>query len=77
MLLVSQFYNLYSCTCFTEVIIPFFDSEYNALDFRMQRNKGQFTSSKSKPEDAMQNVTAWDATQRGGAVDGRAQAASE
>lgn len=43
----------------------------------MQRNKGQFTSSKSKPEDATQNVATWDATQQWGAVDGRPQAASE
>ncbi|XP_020275476.1 GATA transcription factor 20-like isoform X2 [Asparagus officinalis] len=44
---------------------------------RMQRNKGQFTSSKSKPEDATQSVTTWDGTQRWGTVDGRPQAASE
>lgn len=45
---------------------------------RMQRNKGQFTSSKSKPEDdSTQSVATWDATQRWGAVDGRPQAASE
>lgn len=42
----------------------------------MQRNKGQFTSSKSKPEDATQSVPTWDATQQLGAVDGRPQAAA-
>ncbi|KAJ6809366.1 GATA transcription factor 20-like isoform X1 [Iris pallida] len=43
---------------------------------RMQRNKGQFTSSKSKPEDAAVGVASWDATQRWGAVDDRPQAAA-
>ncbi|KAJ0965597.1 hypothetical protein J5N97_026735 [Dioscorea zingiberensis] len=42
---------------------------------RMQRNKGQFTSSKSKPEDSMTNTTNWDASQRWGADD-RPQAAA-
>ncbi|KAH7688047.1 Zinc finger NHR/GATA-type protein [Dioscorea alata] len=36
---------------------------------RMQRNKGQFTSSKSKPEDATTAVTTWDSTQRWSADD--------
>ncbi|KAJ0985146.1 hypothetical protein J5N97_003502 [Dioscorea zingiberensis] len=36
---------------------------------RMQRNKGQFTSSKSRPEDATTSVTTWDATQRWSADD--------
>uniref|UniRef100_A0A1D1ZFB1 GATA transcription factor 28 n=1 Tax=Anthurium amnicola TaxID=1678845 RepID=A0A1D1ZFB1_9ARAE len=39
---------------------------------RMQRNKGQFTSSKSKPEDGTLGATSWDATQCWGAVDNRA-----
>ncbi|CAA6672173.1 unnamed protein product [Spirodela intermedia] len=43
---------------------------------RMQRNKGQFTSSKSKPEDAALGVTSWDSTQCWGAEDSRPQAAS-
>ncbi|KAJ6799742.1 GATA transcription factor 20-like isoform X1 [Iris pallida] len=43
---------------------------------RMQRNKGQFTSSKSKPEDATLGVATWDTSQRWGEVDGRPLAAS-
>lgn len=42
---------------------------------RMQRNKGQFTSSKSKPEDAALAVQSWDATQCWSAEDSRPQAA--
>ncbi|MQM13656.1 hypothetical protein Taro_046580 [Colocasia esculenta] len=43
---------------------------------RMHRHKGQFTSSKSKPEDATLGVTNWDSTQQWGAEDNRPQAAS-
>ncbi|MQL90978.1 hypothetical protein Taro_023580, partial [Colocasia esculenta] len=42
---------------------------------RMHRYKGQFTSSKSKPDDATVGVTSWDATQQWGAVDSPPQAA--
>ncbi|WOL19761.1 GATA transcription factor 17-like [Canna indica] len=38
---------------------------------RMQRNRGQFTSSKSKPEDANSGVTNSEGNQRWGAIEGR------
>ncbi|XP_072973316.1 GATA transcription factor 20-like [Typha angustifolia] len=44
---------------------------------RMQRNRGQFTSSKSKPEDATSDVLSWDGTQKWGSVEGRPSSASE
>ncbi|XP_078434387.1 GATA transcription factor 24-like [Wolffia australiana] len=43
---------------------------------RMQRNKGQFTSSKSKPDDSAMGVTSWDSTQCWAAEDSRPQAAA-
>ncbi|KAG1331954.1 GATA transcription factor 20 [Cocos nucifera] len=43
---------------------------------RMQRNRGQFTSSKSKPEDVTAGVTSLDATQRWGSVEGRPESAA-
>lgn len=43
---------------------------------RMQRNKGQFISSKSKPEDSTLGVTSWDATQQWGSPEIRPPAAS-
>ncbi|XP_072953111.1 GATA transcription factor 20-like [Typha angustifolia] len=44
---------------------------------RMQRNRGQFTSSKSKPEDATSVVTSSDGSPQWGAVEGRPASASE
>ncbi|XP_042442543.1 GATA transcription factor 17-like [Zingiber officinale] len=38
---------------------------------RMQRNRGQFTSSKSKPEDANSDVTNCEGTQHWGSIEGR------
>ncbi|XP_010927253.2 GATA transcription factor 20 [Elaeis guineensis] len=43
---------------------------------RMQRNRGQFTSSKSKPEDVTAGITSLDATQRWGSVEGRPESAA-
>ncbi|KMZ70469.1 GATA transcription factor 25 [Zostera marina] len=43
---------------------------------RMQRNKGQFTSSKSKTEDSTMGIANWDATQNWSAEDNQPQAAS-
>ncbi|KAG1364496.1 GATA transcription factor 20 [Cocos nucifera] len=43
---------------------------------RMQRNRGQFTSSKSKPEDAAAGITSLDASQRWGSVEGRPESAA-
>ncbi|XP_008781789.1 GATA transcription factor 20-like isoform X2 [Phoenix dactylifera] len=43
---------------------------------RMQRNKGQFISSKSKPEDSTSGVTSWDTTQQWGSQENRPPAAS-
>lgn len=52
---------------------------YFAFDFfvnRMQRNRGQFTSSKSKPEDAGAGITRLDASQRWGSVEGRPESSA-
>ncbi|XP_008811434.1 GATA transcription factor 20-like [Phoenix dactylifera] len=43
---------------------------------RMQRNRGQFTSSKSKPEDATAGIASLDASQRWGSVEGRPESAA-
>ncbi|XP_008799476.1 GATA transcription factor 20 isoform X2 [Phoenix dactylifera] len=43
---------------------------------RMQRNRGQFTSSKSKPEDVTAGATSLDATQRWGSVEGRPESSA-
>ncbi|WOL17384.1 GATA transcription factor 17 [Canna indica] len=44
---------------------------------RMQRNKGQFTSSKSKPEDSTSGFTTMDAIENSSSQDNREPAASE
>ncbi|CAL9041609.1 unnamed protein product [Musa banksii] len=43
---------------------------------RMQRNRGQFTSSKSKPEDATSSVTNCEGIQRWGSIEGRPPSAA-
>ncbi|XP_038983996.1 GATA transcription factor 17-like isoform X2 [Phoenix dactylifera] len=43
---------------------------------RMQRNKGQFISSKPKPEDSSSGVTSWDTAQQWGSPENRPPAAS-
>ncbi|KAK8936708.1 GATA transcription factor 24 [Platanthera zijinensis] len=44
---------------------------------RMQRSRGQFISSKSKPEDATTDVTVWDANQNWGSVNKQPPSAAE
>ncbi|KAK8962160.1 GATA transcription factor 24 [Platanthera guangdongensis] len=44
---------------------------------RMQRSRGQFISSKSKPEDATTDVTVWDASQHWGSVNKQPPSAAE
>ncbi|KAG1364146.1 GATA transcription factor 17 [Cocos nucifera] len=43
---------------------------------RMQRNKGQFISSKLKPEDSSSGITSWDTTQQWGSPENQPPAAS-
>lgn len=45
--------------------------ERNLSFCRMQRNRGQFTSSKSKLEDANSDVTNCEGTQHWGSIEGR------
>lgn len=46
------------------------------LEYRMQRSRGQFISSKSKPEDGLAGTTTWDRTQNWGLVDRQPPAAT-
>ncbi|PKA52882.1 GATA transcription factor 24 [Apostasia shenzhenica] len=44
---------------------------------RMQRSRGQFISSKSKPDDATSGITTWDSNQHWGSVEKQATSAAE
>jgi len=55
-----------TCGCIAREC-AFFMIFLNAFPFRMQRNKGQFTSSKSNHDDSSSAATSWDSNQNWGA----------
>lgn len=45
------------------VILEFFINHHFCCSFRMQRNKGQFTSAKSNNEDSASAISSWGSNQ--------------